>query len=215
MIDRALEASRATYPMDSPRMGHASFMSDNERLVMNWIVHQSRHVIRWEQERGQGGVRPPRVFEIGTHLGLSLVEFSRMLPGAELHSLNILPEQVEGQPLQGEILPVDQIGQYARLRGLSYTQHLGDSRLFDYTRVPVPVDVAFIDGRHEYEYIRNDTHKILPLLETGGVMAWHDYSRHNAVARAAADAIDTLNRDLFSNGLTHVAGTSLVYWVVP
>lgn len=216
MIERAIGESRAAYPMDSPRMqNHASFMSDDERLAMNWIAHQSRHIQRWEQEGRNGATRPPRVFEIGTFWGLSLVEFSRMLPGAELHSLNILPEQVEGQPAQGEILELDRIGWYARSKGVPYTQHLGDSRHFDYARLPIPVDVAFIDGRHEYDYIRNDTDKVLPLIESGGVIAWHDYARHNSVARTAADAIEKIDRDVFSGGLTHISGTSLVYWAMP
>lgn len=216
MLQRALEASRMEYPMASPAISnHASFMSNDERMVMNWIVHQSRHVALWERGNRDGTIRPPRIFEIGTYFGLSLVEFWRMLPGAELHSLNILPEQVEGQPLQGEILERDRLGWYAREQNVPYTQHLGDSRYFDYAKVPVPVDVVFIDGRHEDEYITNDTNKVLPLIESGGVVAWHDYARHNPVAVATADALDRIDQELFGGGLTNVLGTSLVYWVKP
>jgi len=183
---------------------------------MNWIVHQSAQVRVWEQPHEFGRApRPPRIFEIGTYFGLSLVEFSRMVPGAELHSLNILPEQVEGTPPQGEILPREQIGWYARSKNVPFTQHLGDSRHFDYGLLPRPLDVAFIDGRHELEYIENDTRKLRPLMASGGVLVWHDYSRDNDIGVAASDAIDEIDGRLFAGALTHILGTSLVYWVAP
>ena len=207
---------------------HASFGSIDELLAMNWVVHLSKAVQAWDP--AGGGAGRPKVFEIGTYFGLSMVQFSRMIPGAELHSLNILPEQVEGDPLQEEILPLERIGWYAREQRVCYTQHFGDSRTFDYSNLPGPFDVIFIDGRHEREYIDNDTQKTLGLLAPGGVMVWHDYrpeclalnapdaspddlQRHHQVGVNTAEAINALDLALFDGTLTHVEGTPLVYWV--
>ena len=37
------------------------------------------------------------------------------------------------------------------------------------------MNLAFIDGSQSYEYVKNDTEKVLPLMAPGGVVLWHDY----------------------------------------
>ena len=38
-------------------------------------------------------------------------------------------------------------------------------------------DFIYIDGNHEYEYVRSDITLYLPKLKTTGILAGHDYSR--------------------------------------
>ena len=37
------------------------------------------------------------------------------------------------------------------------------------------VDLAFIDGAHTDDYVRNDTEKIARMMRPGGLVFWHDY----------------------------------------
>lgn len=40
---------------------------------------------------------------------------------------------------------------------------------------PESFDLAFIDGHHSYESSAADSHLVLPLMRSGGVIVWHDY----------------------------------------
>jgi hypothetical protein len=225
MYKRRQEDSRLKYDYVIPNIPDTASLGYGELTVMNWIVHESSRVRNWNgpatvkgpdhTEFTPGGAvvwDRPTIFEIGTYAGCSMVQFSRMVPGADLHSLNILPEDVEGKPLQGEIMAKDMIGWYARQSGVKYTQHFGDSRKFDYSKLPM-FDVAFIDGRHEHDYIINDTKKLLPRLNPGAVMIWHDYHRENPVGVDTANTIDEMDSRIFGGRLIHIEGTSLVYWI--
>jgi hypothetical protein len=53
----------------------------------------------------------------------------------------------------------------------------GDSATFDFSPFQGKVDLAFIDGAHSYEYVRNDTLRALTCCKAGSVIAWHDYGR--------------------------------------
>lgn len=215
MIQRMLSESRLPYPMDSPKglPNNESFMYDEERLAMNWIIHQARGVIEWEQEQRDAAIaRRPAIFEIGTFWGLSLVEFSRMVPGIELHSLDVGPEGIPGSPQQS-IESIDKLGWYARARGVSYQQYVGSSLQFDFSRFKNPFDVVFIDGRHDKRHVDNDTQKTLPMLAAGGVMVWHDYKEDDIATIEMVGALKELDRTEFDGNLTHIAGTSLVFWV--
>lgn len=50
-------------------------------------------------------------------------------------------------------------------------------------------DLAFIDGDHAYEAVREDIENVLPLLRTGGVLAFHDYSPTWPGVRQAVDEL--------------------------
>lgn len=39
-------------------------------------------------------------------------------------------------------------------------------------------DMVFLDGNHEYEYVRKEIESWWPLVKVGGVLSWHDYD-HN------------------------------------
>jgi predicted O-methyltransferase YrrM len=86
-------------------------------------------------------------------------------------------------------------------------QHLGDSATFDFAAVAAkhgPIDLAFIDGSHSYEYVENDTQKVLACLAPRGMVLWHDFTPGwPGVVRYLSE----LHRRL---PLVRIAGTSLV-----
>ena len=36
------------------------------------------------------------------------------------------------------------------------------------------MDFVFVDGAHNFEYVKNDSEKGWRMLRSGGIMAWHD-----------------------------------------
>lgn len=53
--------------------------------------------------------------------------------------------------------------------------HVGRSEAVLSLFYPESFDLAFIDADHEYEAVRRDILLVLPLMEEGGVLAFHDY----------------------------------------
>lgn len=49
---------------------------------------------------------------------------------------------------------------------------------------------AFIDGNHDPDYVDNDFHKVWPLIQSGGVVAFHDYGGDLPQTTAAIDKIE-------------------------
>jgi predicted O-methyltransferase YrrM len=56
-------------------------------------------------------------------------------------------------------------------------QILTDSARYDFSVVQQPLDFAFIDGAHSYEYVVLDSVNVLLRMRPGGVVVWDDY-RH-------------------------------------
>ncbi len=83
----------------------------------------------------------------------------------------------------------------------------GDSMTFDFKAAvgDTFLDLAFVDGSHSYEYVKNDTERLLPCLAKDGVLIWHDY------CRSWPGVVSYLNQLGRSLPLKHVAGTSIVY----
>ena len=86
------------------------------------------------------------------------------------------------------------------------TQCLGDSATFDFGSViePGTLDFAFIDGSHSYDYVRNDTEKVLELLAPKGIVLWHDF------APAWPGVMSYLLERESELGLRNIRGTTLV-----
>jgi predicted O-methyltransferase YrrM len=66
-------------------------------------------------------------------------------------------------------------------------QVFGDSATLDWSKLPVPFDVVFIDGCHYYDYVAKDTQNALKYARAeGGLIIWHDYGYFKDVS----DAVD-------------------------
>src|SRR5262245_7147248 len=63
------------------------------------------------------------------------------------------------------------------------TQVYGDSAGLDWSKLPGPFDLVFIDGNHNHQYVKRDTENALRNLNPGGVLAWHDYGMIEDVSR--------------------------------
>jgi predicted O-methyltransferase YrrM len=130
-------------------------------------------------------------FEIGTFRGNA--SFAMAAAGASVTTIDISDDDpVIGSAFAGR-------PEEARI-----TRLVGDSTTFDFSPFHGTADLVYVDGAHDYDHVRNDTEKSLPLLTTGGIVAWDDYPNEPGVYRY-------LNEFAAENGeLLHVRGTRLV-----
>jgi len=122
-----------------------------------------------------------RIFEFGTFKGISITQLALNLPPeSEIYTLD-LPEEPTGTRFaiadpedaviaiekgKGTLVP-------AALRPcVKFLQQ--DSAAFDETRFAGRMDFVFVDGAHNYDYVKNDSEKGWRMLRRGGIIAWHD-----------------------------------------
>ena len=134
--------------------------------------------------------RPERIFEIGTFDGSTTMLLARMVPQAQIYTLDLPPGHVDGL---NEIALAEVDGTGSRFRDTpeaqQITQLYGDSREFDFTPYYKEMDMVVVDGGHEADCVRADTENALKMVSPGGIVVWDDYTpRWPAVIKAVDDA---------------------------
>lgn len=122
------------------------------------------------------------ILEIGTFDGGTTLNIAANIPKGGLVTTIDLPYENSGYDIEfSEFMDnksnSDKVGiQYLYS---DYTdrisQVLEDSAKIDYEKLQAPFDIFFIDGCHDYNYVKNDTEKALKYTKKGGVIIWHDY----------------------------------------
>jgi len=152
---------------------------------------------------------PRRFMEIGTSTGLGtkvickamgLARFRRT-PGKIVFSLDVPPGT------DPKILyPLGEDG-HPRRAGhkckFPYTQIFGNSYHFDF-KPYYPVEGWFIDGKHNYKFVKNDTK--LALLSKPKIIVWHDM-QIDSVARAVREVLKKAR----GYNLFRVVGTRMAF----
>jgi predicted O-methyltransferase YrrM len=99
-----------------------------------------------------------------------------------------------------------------RFRGTPYaakiTQIFGDSAKLDWSTLPGPFDMVFIDGCHSFEYVVHDTENALKNIRPGGLVVWHDYG----YVKAVSDVVDESSTRM---KVCAIAGTRLAVGFIP
>lgn len=154
-------------------------------------------------------LQPKRVVEIGTFRGETTDLMASNLSSADIYTLDLPPDFTEHAYVPDSddlgVLKLRNSGSYIQgsyETGSRIHQVFGDSATFDFNVLNCTFDLAFIDGAHSYEYIKNDTEKIAPLMHPGGWIIWDDYSF------SFPGVIQYVNT-LKPNGAFHVYGTRL------
>ncbi len=121
---------------------------------------------------------PKIALEIGTAQGHTTALMAINAPQAQIHTVNIAPEEVlsgEGGVLTTMALEQEKIGSFYREHGLTnITQILANTARWEPNIGTI--DVAFIDGCHDADFVYNDTRKILKSMKSGGFVLWHDFN---------------------------------------
>lgn len=71
---------------------------------------------------------------------------------------------------------------------------------------------AFIDGNHDPEYVENDFNKVWPLIQSGGVVAFHDYGGDLPQTTGAIDKLEAEHRSGIREKILE-PGKTLAYFV--
>jgi predicted O-methyltransferase YrrM len=88
-------------------------------------------------------------------------------------------------------------------------QVFGDSATLDWSKLGGPFDFAFIDGCHDYNYVKSDTDRALTVVRPGGMIMWHDYALMEPVSRAVDEYRWRIER------LSAIEGTRIAVGWVP
>lgn len=156
--------------------------------------------------------------EFGTWRGFTTKLLSDSLP--KCHIITIDEFNAKMSYNNNEYLPKDEIGMEFKGKGNKITQILKDSKEVDLSKYSKKgFDFVFIDGNHEYSYVRNDFGKAFPYTNRGGVIVFDDYTHgfdlkdptfKNTACYGVCKFINELS---VSSTLYWIEGTSLIYMI--
>jgi predicted O-methyltransferase YrrM len=116
------------------------------------------------------------LLEIGTAAGQTTALMAANAPEATVYTVNIPPEEVAEGGRNVSYAPArEEIGRYYREKGLGNVRQIFANTLRwepDFS----PIDVAFIDGCHDADFVYGDTRKVLEKSRPGSIVLWHDFS---------------------------------------
>jgi hypothetical protein len=160
--------------------------------------------------------KPKKILELGTFEGLTTLNMAMNAPEAEIHTLD-LPEQFNPADTthdNNDAKIISRRGFYYykdRDEARRIHQHYGDSAAFDFNRhVGTGVEFCLIDAAHSYEYVKNDTLKVLPLMAYGSLLLFHDYGRNDFLAHPSdAWGVSRFLHEIAPAGVRILQGTAL------
>lgn len=139
---------------------------------------------------------PHTLLEIGTGLGYATALMAENAPQGIVYTVNIPPEEMaQGGSLTTFAPDRQSIGQYYREQGLSNVrQILANTRSWEPDFGPI--DVVFIDGCHDADFVYGDTRKALARCRPGSLLLWHDFAPQLAEVfpwiRSVCDGVERL-----------------------
>lgn len=154
---------------------------------------------------------PQVALEIGTADGRSTALMAENSAGSQIFTVNIPPEEIvsgKGGVLTTFALEKEKIGSYYRSKDIRNI-----SQIYANTATWEPdigvINVAFIDGCHDSDFVYNDTRKIIKNMELGSFILWHDFNlnlikRHDWID-SVCQGVEWLYMDKVLNGpILHV-----------
>jgi predicted O-methyltransferase YrrM len=127
-------------------------------------------------------LKPKMVIEIGTFRGETTDLMAHNLVDADIYTLDLPADSTNHSyrpdPDNLEVLKLRKPDSYIQpcyVTNSRIHQIYGDSAEFAFEKLNQTFELAFIDGAHSYEYVKNDTEKLLPLMKPGGWIIWDDY----------------------------------------
>jgi len=119
---------------------------------------------------------PHCLLEIGTANGRTTALMALNARSGIVHTVNIPPDEIrEGGANVTFAPPLEEIGIYYRNMGLAnISQILANTAHWEPDFGPI--DVAFIDGCHDADFVYNDTRKVLKKCRPGSIVMWHDFN---------------------------------------
>jgi len=123
-------------------------------------------------------IKPKIVIEIGTGKGHSTALMAQNSPESNIYTVNIPPEEIiagKGGKLTTKAFNKDEIGSYYKEKKLTNITQIYANTLTWQPDIGL-IDISFIDGCHDTDYVYNDTLKILRNSKPGSFILWHDFN---------------------------------------
>ena len=159
--------------------------------------------------------RPRLILEIGTFQGFTTLLLAQNTPPeTRLVSVDLPSGSVETAYQLTEPGLVAKRGSRSSCAGLwekyavheRITQILCDSAKLTPKDLPDGIDFIFVDGSHNYEYVRSDTELAFKVLAPGGIVLWDDFNTQKP------GVFKYLNELASERALFHVKETDLVFF---
>jgi predicted O-methyltransferase YrrM len=146
-----------------------------------------------------------RIFEFGTDLGKSALQFAVNSPETgTVYTIGLPEEMADRDKLLidssthtneiADLIPKSKTGK--AFRGTEYekkiVQFYGDSTTFDFSSLKGGMDFIYVDGGHKYDVVMSDARNALEMLGDKGVIIFDDYDRVKDVRRA----LDELSNEI-------------------
>ena len=142
----------------------------------------------------------PRILlEIGTSHGKTTALMALNAPNGTVYTVNIPPEEIAEGGKNVTFAPSrEDIGRYHRFRRCdNVRQILANTARWEPDFGPI--DVVFIDGCHDAEFVYNDTRKVLKQCRPGSIVMWHDFNPNLSTVyhwiRNVCDGVERLYAD--------------------
>lgn len=119
---------------------------------------------------------PKILLEIGTSHGKTTALMAQNAPSGIVYTVNIHPEEIAEGGKNVSFAPSrEEIGRYYREKGVTNVRQIY-ANTKNWEPEFGPIDVAFIDGCHDADFVYNDTSKILRQCRSGSIIIWHDFA---------------------------------------
>jgi SAM-dependent methyltransferase len=119
---------------------------------------------------------PKCLLEIGTATGRTTALMAQNAAAGTVYTVNIPPEEIGDGGKNVTFAPSrEEIGSYYRNKGLTNVRQILANTAYwkpDFG----PIDVAYVDGCHDADFVYSDTLKILKHCRPGSVVMWHDFN---------------------------------------
>ena len=165
-------------------------------------------------------LQPKKIFEIGTFNGfMASVFLLNATSDATVFSLDLPPDyQPQGPSETKDRISVDfdlirerKLGRLVHELQLDqdhrFQQLLGNSLEFDPEPYRDSIELGFVDGAHDYEFVKNDTEKMAIMMSNRGLVFWHDYGGSGQY-RPLARYLEAVGRKI---PVSRIAGTTLAW----
>lgn len=120
--------------------------------------------------------QPRCLVEIGTANGRTTALMAQNAPTGTIYTVNIPPDEIAEGGKNVTFAPsLEEIGSYYKdKRFENIRQILANTAHWEPNFGPI--DVAYIDGCHDADFVYNDTRKILKRCRPGSIVLWHDFN---------------------------------------
>lgn len=144
---------------------------------------------------------PKILLEIGTSYGMRTTLMAQNAPDGVVYTVNIPPEEIDqGGNLITFAPRVEDIGWYYRERGYKNIRQIF-ANTAKWKPDFGPIDVTFIDGCHDADFVYNDTRIVLEKCRPGSVILWHDFAPDLAPVYSWINQVCTGISRLYTHGI--------------